>query len=288
MPLQYAVALPQLGRAATPQNLKETARLAEDLGFSDVWVNDHIGFAPTTEHPSPRMYDPFSCLATAAAVTTRIGLGSQITASYYPPVLLAKLLASLDSLSGGRLKVAIGVGWQPEEFAALGSEFHTRGKRTDEVITILRSCWETGSSAFEGEHYRFPDVRIAPPPPNRRIPIWIAGTTGPALDRAIRLGDGFHGLPTRREPLLYDRQTAISAVPAIVRDMRTSRPDPSSFVISVYTHEWDPAEFDADTIRRERDFLDAAGVQHVVAAFGRSDATSWMRSIETLRRILEK
>jgi alkanesulfonate monooxygenase SsuD/methylene tetrahydromethanopterin reductase-like flavin-dependent oxidoreductase (luciferase family) len=127
---------------------------------------------------------------------------------------------------------------------------------------------------------------MAPPPPNRRIPIWIAGTSRPAFERAARLGDGFHGQPTRRER--HGKQTAISAVPAIVREMRATRPDASSFVISLYTHEWDPAEFDADTIRRERDFLEASGVQHVVAAFGRSDAASWMRSIDGLWRILER
>lgn len=283
--MNYAVTLPQLGRAASGRSIRETARLAEDLGFSDVWVNDHIGFAPETDHPSPRMFEPLTTLAMAAAVTERIGLGSQITAAYYPPVFLARTLASLDALSEGRLKVAIGVGWQPQEFAVLGSDYHTRGKRTDEIITILRSIWTTGSSAFSGEFYSFPDVRITPPPAHP-IPIWIGGSSRAAHQRAVRLGDGFHGLPTRKEPVSYHLQCGVSTIPATARQMRQSRPDPEDFCISLYTHDWDPGEFDADTIRRERDFFEEAGVQHVVAAFAQRDAAAWMRSVERLAGIL--
>jgi probable F420-dependent oxidoreductase len=284
--MQYAIALPQLGRAASAQSIMDTARLAEQLGYSDVWVNDHIGFAPSTEHPSPRMYDPLSCLALAAAATSRIGLGSHINAAYYPPVYLAKVLASLDSLSGGRVKIAVGVGWQPEEFAAMGSDFSTRGKRTDEIVAILRSCWDTGSSEFAGEHYSFPAVKISPPPAHT-IPVWIAGTTPPALSRAVRLGDGYHGLPTRREPVTYDRQTGVSALPALIRGLREARPDPAEFTVSMYTHDWDPGEFDAAAIARERDFFEEAGVQHVVAALSRRDSASWMQAVEDLARIVK-
>lgn len=283
--MKYAVTLPQLGRAASAQSIKRAAIRAEELGFNDVWVNDHIGFSPSTEHPSPRMFDPFSAVATAAAVTSQIGIGSQITASYYPPVLLAKMLASLDSLSGGRLKVAVGTGWQAEEFVALGADFASRGERTDEIIKILRSCWRSGTSSFEGEYYHFPEMKISPPPPNRTVPIWIAGTAPRAIDRAIRLGDGYHGLPTRRETM-PDKQLPVSQVPSVVRQLRDHRPDPD-FCISMYTHDWDPGECDADSIRRERDFLQEAGVQHVVAAFSRTDAEAWMHSMESLAQILE-
>lgn len=286
MAMQYAVALPQLGRAASAESIMATARLAEELGYSDVWVNDHIGFAPSTEHPSPRLYDPLSCLALALAATSRIGLSSHINAAYYPPVYLAKVLASLDSLSGGRIKIAVGAGWQKAEFDAMGSDFHTRGKRTNEIIAVLRSCWENGHCAFAGEFYTFPEVKISPPPAHR-IEVWIAGTTPPACDRATRLGDGYQGLPTRREPVTYDRQTGVSALPALIRSLRAHRPDPSSFRVSMYTHDWDPGESDPDAIRRERDFFEQAGVQHVVAALARRDADSWLRAVEDLARILE-
>jgi probable F420-dependent oxidoreductase len=284
--MQLAIALPQLGRASSADSIMATARRAEELGYSDLWANDHIGFAPSTEHPSPRMHDPLLCLATAAAVTSRIGLGSHINAAYYPPIWLARALASLDSLSGARLKVAIGVGWQPEEFAAMGSDFTTRGRRTDEIIAILRSAWETGSSAFDGEHYSFPDLRIAPPPPVRSIPVWIAGSSPAALDRAARLGNGYQGLPTRREPVTYGLQTGVSQLPDLVRRLRKRRPDPDDFTISMYTHDWDPAESDADLIRREWHAYEAAGVQHVVAALARRDGAAWLQSLEELANIV--
>jgi probable F420-dependent oxidoreductase len=265
----------------------ESARVAEDLGFSDVWVNDHIGFAADTNHPSPRMYEPLSCLALATAVTKTIGIGSQITAPYYPPVYLAKSLSSLDSLSGGRLKIAIGVGWQKAEFDVLESDFATRGKRTDEIIAILRSCWTTGSSEFKGSFYQLPALKISPPPAHD-IPIWIAGTTPPAFHRAVTLGDGYHGQPTRREGPLYARQNAIADLPSLVRQLRASRPDDASFCISMYTHEWDPADTEGDLIRREWDFFAQAGVQHVVAAFHQRDGASWIQSIRDLARILQQ
>lgn len=283
--MQFAVTLPQLGRAASAQSIMDAARAAEDLGFKDVWVNDHIGFAADTEHPSPRMYEPLSCLSLALAVTRTIGLGTQITAPYYPPIYLAKTLSSLDALSEGRLKIAIGVGWQKAEFDAMGSAFATRGKRTDEIIAILRSCWKTGSSEFEGQYYSFPAVKISPPPAHA-IPIWIAGTTPPAFNRAVTLGDGYHGQPTRREGPLYARQNALRELPALIRELRAARPDEATFRISMYTHEWDPAATDGDLIRRERDFLAEAGVQHVVAAFHQRDGASWIQSIRELARIL--
>lgn len=282
--MEFAVTLPQLGRASSGPSIKATARLAEELGYSDVWVNDHVAFPVGIEHPAPRMYDPLTTLTTAAAVTTRIGLGSQITASYYPPVFLAKVLASLDSLSDGRVKIAIGVGWAEGEFAAMGSDFKTRGKRTDEIIAILRACWENREVSFAGEYYDIPPIRFSPPPA-QRIPIWIAGTTAPAFGRAVRLGDGYHGQPTRRD-VDYDRQTSNSRLPELIRTLRRDRPDPADFTISMYTHDWDPAEIDADTIRRERDFFEEAGVQHVVAALSRTDGDAWMRSVDTLAQIL--
>lgn len=284
--MKYAVTLPQLGRAANAQSIKDTARLAEQLGFSDVWVNDHIGFAATTEHPSPRMFDPISTMATAAAVTSTIGIGSQITASYYPPILLAKMLADIDSLSNGRVKIAIGTGWQAEEFAVLGADFNNRGQRTDEIVNILRSCWESGNSQFDGDFYSFPSVKIMPPPPNRVIPLWFAGTAQVAIDRAVRLGDGYHGLPTRGETVPGDKRLTVSSIPNLVHEIRARRPE-ESFCISMYTHDWDPVEFDSDTIKRERDFFLEAGVQHVVAALARTDADSRTRAVESLARLLE-
>jgi probable F420-dependent oxidoreductase len=275
--LQFAITLPQLGHAASGAGIRRAAEQAEALGWADVWVNDHISFPIGQSHPAPYMYDPLLSLATAAAVTRRVGLGSQITAAYYPPVYLANALASLDSLSEGRVKIAVDVGWSEREFAALGSDFRTRGKRTDEIVEILRTCWENRVAEFTGDYYSFPPLKILPPPAHR-IPIWIAGNSEATYARAARLGDGFHG----GSEAAYNM-----AMPEVVARLRRQRPDETAFTTSVYTHDWDPAEREADDIRRERDFYRDGGVQHVVAALSRKDIDDWLRSVERLARILE-
>ncbi len=277
MTLRVAITLPQLGHAASGRGIRRAAVLAEALGFSDVWVNDHISFPIGQTHPSPYMYDPLLSLATAAAVTEVIGIGGQVTAAYYPPIWLANALASLDSLSEGRLNgVAIGVGWSEGEFAAMGSDFHSRGRRTDEIISILRSCWQGGVTSFAGEFYSYPPLKILPqpPPPNTR---WPSGWGDAALRRALALGDGFHG---------GSNHDADAAMPGMARRLREERPDRDTFTVSMYTHAWDPAEVDADVIRERRDEYEDAGIQHVVAALSRRDIEGWLRSMETLAGIL--
>jgi probable F420-dependent oxidoreductase len=274
--LRVAITLPQLGHAASGLSIRRAAVLAEELGFSDVWVNDHISFPIGQTHPSPYMYDPLLSLATAAAVTEVIGLGSQITAAHYPPIWLANALASLDSLSEGRLKIAIGVGWSEGEFAALGSNFTDRGRRTDEIITILRSCWEGGVTSSSGEFYSYPPLKILPQPAHP-IPLWPTGYGEAALRRAVANGDGFHGGSNRE---------ADAAMPDIARRLRKERPDANSFTVSMYTHDWDPAEVDADVIRERHAVYEDAGIQHIVAALSRRDIDGWLRSMETLAGVV--
>lgn len=271
-----AVTLPQLGHAASGANIRRAARHAEELGFSDVWVNDHIS-APVDVGPShaPYMYDPLLSLATAAAVTEHIGLGGQVIAPYYQPIWLANALASLDSLSSGRLKVAIGVGWSKAEFVALASNFRDRGRRTDEIITILRACWTGTVTSFDGQFYSYPPLRILPPPAHP-IPLWPSGWGEAAVRRAVTMGDGFHG---------GSNPAADAAMPDFARRLRKERPE-SGFTISMYTHDWDPAEVDADVIRRRRDLYQDAGIEHVVAALSRRDIDAWLRSMDVLADIL--
>src|SRR5690348_1149215 len=109
MAMDVAVTLPQLGHAANPGSITRAAVQAEALGFSHVWVNDHITFPLGQTHPSPSMYDPLLTLATAAAVPDRIGIGGRVTTAYYAPLWLANALASLAAITGGRLTVTFGV-----------------------------------------------------------------------------------------------------------------------------------------------------------------------------------
>src|SRR5262245_50525121 len=126
--MQYAMALPQGGRAASPEAIRRTAVLAEELGYSDLWVNDHITSPLGQEsHISPFMFDPLMSIARAAAFTSEIGLGVQLVAPYYAPLWIANTLASLDVLSGGRVLASFGIGWSKPEFDALGSSYSDRG-----------------------------------------------------------------------------------------------------------------------------------------------------------------
>src|SRR3954454_8221022 len=140
--MRIGVHLPQYGRAAGPKAISQAARAAEQLGFADVWVSDHVAQPAAQGYPSPYLFDPLLTLGWAAAATERIGLGTSVlVAAQYHPLWLANATASLDALSGGRLRLAIGVGWSAGEFAALGQDFRTRGKRTDEILDILEACW---------------------------------------------------------------------------------------------------------------------------------------------------
>ncbi len=184
--------LPQYGRVAGPDAIARAARHAEELGFADVWVSDHVVHPAQQSYPSPYLFDPLLTLATAAAVTERVGLGTSVLVlPQHNPLWLANALASLDALSGGRLTIAVGVGWSEAEFSALGQSFHDRGRRTDEIIGLLRTCWHDDPATFAGEHYRFEDLRILPKPAHD-IPIWVGG----GVEAAYRRG----GTTRRRVP----------------------------------------------------------------------------------------
>ena len=149
--MRFGIHLPQFGRAAGPEAIRRAAVLAEDLGFDDVWVSDHVAQPASQGYPSPYLFDPFLSLTWAAAATERVGLGTSVlVAAQYHPLWLANVTASLDALSGGRLRLGVGVGWSEAEYQALGQDFHTRGRRTDEILEILEACWTTDPTSYAG------------------------------------------------------------------------------------------------------------------------------------------
>ncbi len=261
--------LPQYGRVAGPEAITRAARHAEELGFGDVWVSDHVVHPAAQPYPSPYLYDPLLTLTWAAAVTERVGLGTSVLVlPHHNPLWLANALASLDALSGGRVTIAAGVGWSEAEFVALGQSFHDRGRRTDEIIDLLRTVWCDDPATFHGEFYEFADVRVLPRPAHP-IPVWVGGGVEAAYRRAVERGDGFQ---------------LIGVTPEEARDpverLRRDRPEPE-FVISLRTG-WDPGGMEHDRIRRECDEYADAGVEHVVCAPWRADLDDWLRSMEQL------
>lgn len=273
--MRVGIHLPQYGRASSAEAIRRAAVHAEELGFADVWVSDHVAMPADQGYPSPYLYDPLLTLTWAAAATERVGLGTSVmVVPQHPPLWLANALASLDALSGGRVVLGAGVGWSAGEFEALGQSFHDRGARTDEILELLRAVWHDDPVTFEGRFYRLDAMRVLPKPAHR-IPIWIGGGSEPAYRRAVRYGDGFQ---------------AIGLDPAQAADvcarLRRERPDEREFTISLRTG-WDPQGMDHDRIRRERDEFAAAGIQHVVAAPWRSNLDDWLRSMEQLAALVD-
>mgnify|MGYP001252831757 CR=1 FL=1 len=180
------------------------ARLAEQAGFDSVLAVDHVvypdnytttyPYSPTGRLPVGRsgaFPDPLIWIAYAAAVTTRLRfLTGVIILPQRDPLVLAKQVATLDYMSGGRFELGIGVGWLREEFAAMGVPFERRGKRADEYVMAMRALWAEDGASFQGEFVNFREVSCNPKPVGR-VPIVVGGHSEAAARRAGRLGDGF-------------------------------------------------------------------------------------------------
>ena len=194
-PQQYGICVTNYGDVASAEAIIGTAKLAEDVGFDSVWVSDHVVVSPTFGYTyGPDFMDPFICLTYAAAETQRVKLGTTVVVvPLRNPIVQAKMLATLDVLSGGRIIFGIGVGWDQEEFKALGIPFQGRGKRTDEYLEIMKVLWAAEKPSFEGSHFSFSDISFEPKPLQRpHIPIWVGGNGAPAHRRAVRLGAAWH------------------------------------------------------------------------------------------------
>ena len=203
--MRFGFYLPTRGELANRAAIGTLARAGEAAGFHSAMVADHVVFPVTSqsvypytvsgEHPSHGdALEQFAILAFVAGITEQLRLVSSVTIlPYRNPVLTAKMLATIDVLSEGRLTVGVGVGWLEEEFAALGAEFARRGAVSDEYLRILRLLWTQSPASFAGEFYSFDAIRCEPfPVQNPHPPIWVGGHSLAALRRTARYGDGWH------------------------------------------------------------------------------------------------
>jgi probable F420-dependent oxidoreductase len=196
--MQVGVGVPVSGAWATPGNQVRVAQLAEELGYRSAWTFQRllVPAVPDERSAAPfyqSVQDPVVPLALLAGQTTRIRLGTAVlVAPLFWPALLAKQLATLDIVSGGRLDVGLGIGWSTAEFQAVGVPFERRGARTEEFLAVLRALWTEEVTQFDGRFYRVPAVRMAPKPVQQPHPPLLLGGTAPAaLRRAGRLADGW-------------------------------------------------------------------------------------------------
>ena len=181
-----------------PAKIRDWAQAAEALGYAYIEVPDHVfgatareGWTPVYNETDP-FHETFVMLGFLAAVTTKIRLSSGILiAPQRQTGLIAKQAAEVDLLSGGRLRLGIGVGWNHVEYAALGAEWKTRGARQAEQIEVLRRLWCEEVVDYNGRFHNLKGVNIVPPPVQRPIPIWLGGSSDAVVKRAARLGDGW-------------------------------------------------------------------------------------------------
>jgi len=191
--MQFGIALPNFDRLGTRDAVVEIARQAEALGYDSLWTTDHVMMAKGQEEPYGHILEALTTLTYVAALTERVRLGvSVIVLPMREPILFAKQVATLDLLSGGRVMMGFGAGWNEREFRYLGAEFGNRGKRLDEYLRVLRHLWTSPEPHYEGEFVQFSDALFSPrsPQPNGP-PIVIGGPSAAAMRRAATLADGW-------------------------------------------------------------------------------------------------
>ena len=185
--MHLGVILPNYGADADPARIRATAEAAAELGLDSVWATEHIIVGPDGVDPYGRVYAPLVTLGWIAGFTERVGLGTSIVlVPLHHPIHLAKEVATLQELSGGRVLLGVGMGWHEDEFRFLGVEFHGRGRRADEALRVMRALW-AGEHSFRGEHWSFENA-TSEPLPNPPPEIWVGGSSEHAIRRAREFG----------------------------------------------------------------------------------------------------
>jgi len=203
--VRLGVNVPNFGPGTSPELLRRWAQTVEGLGYGLLMISDHVAVTPDVaeQYPAP-FYEPFTTLAWLAGVTSRVRLGTTVLiVPYRHPLLVARMAANLNDLSGGRLVLGVGVGWARQEFDALGVAFRDRGRLTDEHLIAIRAAWA------DDQDYR-----------SGQIPIWIGGNSDAAIGRAVRLGDAWH--PLRFTPGWLPG--ALARLTAAAADQQRARP----------------------------------------------------------------
>jgi probable F420-dependent oxidoreductase len=239
--------------------MSEFAETLEACGVESVWTVEHVIEAERYEPRYPYdasgrmpgrfvpMADPLEILSFLAARSSRLLLGTAVmVAPLHPPVVLAKRAATLAGLSGGRLLLGLGIGWQREEYLAVGVPYTDRGDRLEECVAAMRELWAHRPATFTGRHVAFDRVHLVPPPPDGRVPIVLGGNSPAAVERAGRLADGWYPHAISPDDFAAGAARLRAAAVAAGRS-------PDDVPISV-----DPSAIDRST------WLDPARVQHFV------------------------
>ncbi len=291
--LKFGLAFANIEPFVAPERAAVLAVAAEEAGFESIWTVDHVvvpagynsryPYDPSGRIPSGDdtvFPDPLIWLAYIARATSTIRLGTGILIiPQRNPLVLAKQLATLDYLSGGRMILGTGIGWMKDEFEALGIPFAERAQRNDETIAAMRALWSEDRATFEGATVQFRDCYLRPQPPGGSIPVHVGGHSEAAARRAGTIGDGFFpfGVTLEQLPPLIEEMS---------RSAREAGRDPSSIEVTVSSMGviGDNAKAEIEAIEA----IEALGVTRVVipaGVFGADPAESLTRYAEDVIKL---
>ena len=238
--MRFGIWLPNCRHLATPETIRGAAVRAEALGYDSVWVSDHVVVPrANVANFGTTIFDPLITLGVVAGATSRVRLGTTVLiVPYRQAVVTAKMVSSLDALSGGRVILGVGAGWVAAESAMLGVPFAERGPMTDEYLRAMQELWTSASPSFSGKYVQFHDLHFEPKPVQRPLPIWVGGHGRASLRRAAELGAAWHPINRSADELRAGvaelarlskaRGRAIPPMLTLRNDVRIVRPGESA------------------------------------------------------------
>jgi probable F420-dependent oxidoreductase len=273
--MDYGLCLPNFPDGASPEGIEAAAEVAERLGWSTVWTTDHVLVPHADAGDYGRIYEAILTLAWVGARHPQVRLGtSVIVVPTRNAVIMAKELATLDSLSGGRVTAGVGIGWNATEFGNIGvaDRFRVRGAYLDETIRLWRHLWSGSSEPFRGRFHTIEDFVFGPLPVQSPLPIVVGGRAEPALRRAGRSADGYQS--SSASPAAYAERVAVVRAAAEA----AGRPTPSLSAraqvrFGEHAETWYAMHGTPEAIAAEVRAFAALGVQHIALAFGTTDPT---------------
>jgi probable F420-dependent oxidoreductase len=245
--MQFGFGAPVSGPLSGPRDLARIVVDGETMGYDYCTLSDHVvipreleakyPYSDTGEFPGRAggdRHEQLTAVAFVAAKTSKLRLVTSVTVvPHRPPMLSAKILATIDVLSEGRLTWGIGVGWCKEEFEAIGTEpFAVRGAVTDETIAVCRELWTNENPSFNGKYAKFSDVFFQPRPVQNPVPIWVGGESGPAMRRTARLGDAWYPIGTNPKNRLDTLKRFEGGIERLRKMARDAGRDPSAVGLS--------------------------------------------------------
>lgn len=308
--MKFGFNIPTRGPLADPATIVALTQRGEALGFDYVAIPDHIVIPTSITTPYPygtrkmgqaeygNCFEPLATMAYLAGTTKSIRLlTSVMVLPHRPPVLAAKMLATIDVLSGGRVTVGCGAGWMAEEFAAIGAPpFAERGKVTDEYLAIFKKLWTEDDPRHHGAYAQFADISFLPKPVQKpHPPLWIGGESPVALRRAARIGDGWYPVGSNADHPLDTIERYRDAVARLRAEAERVGRDPARIELAywaMWNHE-EPAQGGTrrllsggmNAVVDDLGELKRTGLRSCVFNFVRSSTTE---SIELMQALAEK